>query len=335
MNYRLFLLHGESKYYDVLERTLYNGLISGVSLEGNGFFYPNPLESNGQHQRQAWFGCACCPSNICRFIPSLPGYVYAVKEAGKQGDQDNIPTVYVNLFLSNKSDLTVSGKKLTLSQTTNYPWDGDITISVDKSSVGLFTMKIRIPGWLRNKPVPSDLYTYSDNKRLAATCTLNGKPLSKHGDTIAINTAEGLQITDDGYLNITRRWKKGDKIQLHFDMEPRTVHANQKVEADRGKVAVERGPIVYCAEHPDNQFNIFSVFMNQKPTFRTGKTEIAGTPITTLMTDVQTLSINEEGKLVMNDQTLTLIPYYAWCHRGSGKMRVWLPQEISTLQASF
>ena len=335
VNYRLFLLHGESKYYDVLERTLYNGLISGVSLEGNGFFYPNPLESNGQHQRQAWFGCACCPSNICRFIPSLPGYVYAVKEAGKQGGQDIIPTVYVNLFLSNKSDLTVSGKKLTLSQTTNYPWDGDITISVDKSSVGLFTMKIRIPGWLRNKPVPSDLYTYSDNKRLAATCTLNGKPLSKHGDTIAINTAEGLQITDDGYLNITRRWKKGDKIQLHFDMEPRTVHANQKVEADRGKVAVERGPIVYCAEHPDNQFNIFSVFMNQKPTFRTGKTEIAGTPITTLMTDVQTLSINEEGKLVMNDQTLTLIPYYAWCHRGSGKMRVWLPQEISTLQASF
>ena len=149
VNYRLFLLHGDSKYYDVLERTLYNGLISGVSLQGDGFFYPNPLESMGQHQRQAWFGCACCPSNICRFIPSLPGYVYAVK------DKD----VYVNLFLSNKSELTVGKKKVALSQQTNYPWDGDITIHVDKTNAGQFAMKIRIPGWVKGKVVPSDLYS--------------------------------------------------------------------------------------------------------------------------------------------------------------------------------
>ena len=122
VNYRLFLLHGDSKYYDVLERTLYNGLISGVSLDGGAFFYPNPLESMGQHQRQPWFGCACCPSNIARFIPSLPGYIYAVK------DRD----VYVNLFMSNTANLDVDGKALVVSQKSDYPWNGDISINVEK-----------------------------------------------------------------------------------------------------------------------------------------------------------------------------------------------------------
>ena len=196
VNYRLFLLHGDSKYYDVLERTLYNGLISGVSLDGGGFFYPNPLESIGQHQRQPWFGCACCPSNICRFIPSLPGYIYAVKNRD----------VYVNLFMSNTADLDVAGKKLVLSQSTRYPWNGDVNIKVDKNNAGKFTMKIRIPGWVRNQVVPSDLYTYSDGKRLGYTVTLNGTPL----------TGE----LKDGYFCIDRQWKKGDQVDVHFDMEP-------------------------------------------------------------------------------------------------------------------
>lgn len=172
VNYRLFLLHGESKYYDVLERTLYNGLISGVSLEGNGFFYPNPLESMGQHQRQAWFGCACCPSNICRFIPSLPGYIYAVKDRN----------VYVNLFLSNKSNLTVAGKKVGLSQTTAYPWNGDITVNVDQNAAYQFAMKIRIPGWVRSQVVPSNLYQYTDGKRLGYTITVNLPDCSSKGN---------------------------------------------------------------------------------------------------------------------------------------------------------
>ena len=311
VNYRLFLLHGESKYYDVLERTLYNGLISGVSLEGNGFFYPNPLESMGQHQRQAWFGCACCPSNICRFIPSLPGYIYAVKDKN----------VYVNLFLSNTSTMEVAGKKLTLSQSTNYPWNGQITISVDQSSVGEFALKIRIPGWLRNKPVPSDLYSYTDNKRLGYGVTINGQTFP-------------FQLTDDGYLTLERRWKKGDRIQLTFDMEPRVVRANAKVEADRGMVCIERGPLVYCAEHPDNSFDIMSALVNQQPQFRLGLCEIAGTPVTTLITDAQTLKFDRQGKLVAEDQKLTLIPYYAWCHRGSGKMRVWLAQDLTATTPS-
>ena len=311
VNYRLFLLHGDSKYYDVLERTLYNGLISGVSLEGNGFFYPNPLESMGQHQRQPWFGCACCPSNICRFIPSLPGYIYAVKDKN----------VYVNLFLSNKSNLTVGGKKVALSQTTEYPWNGDITVNVDQNAAGQFAMKIRIPGWVKNQVVPSNLYQYTDGKRLGYTILVNGSAVTAN-------------VTEDGYYTINRRWKKGDKVQIHFDMEPRTVRANNKVEADRGMVSIERGPIVYCAEHPDNSFDIMGALINQNPQFTLGKGEIAGTPVQTLTTSAQTLNFNKQGKLEAQDQTLTLIPYYAWCHRGSGKMRVWLPQDLNATNPS-
>ena len=311
VNYRLFLLHGDSKYYDVLERTLYNGLISGVSLEGNGFFYPNPLESMGQHQRQAWFGCACCPSNICRFIPSLPGYIYAVKDKN----------VYVNLFLSNKSNLSVAGKKVALSQTTEYPWNGDIAVTVDQNAAGEFAMKIRIPGWVKNQVVPSNLYYYTDGKRLGYSIKVNGQDAA-------------ASVTEDGYYTISRKWKKGDKVQIHFDMEPRTVRANGKVEADRGMVSIERGPLVYCAEHPDNTFDIMGALINQEPQFTLGKGEISGTPIQTLTTSAQTLSFNKQGKLETQDQTLTLIPYYAWCHRGGGKMRVWLPQDLNATNPS-
>lgn len=306
VNYRLFLLHGESKYYDVLERTLYNGLLSGVSLDGGSFFYPNPLESMGQHQRQPWFGCACCPSNICRFIPSLPGYIYATKD-------DN---VYVNLFLSNTTDLKIKGKAVTISQDTHYPWNGDINIGIKKNSADKFTLKIRIPGWVRNQVVPSDLYTYNDGIRPNYSIKINGEEI-KTGQT------------EDGYACINRHWKKGDKVEVHFDMEPRVVKANNKVEADRGHIAVERGPIVYCAEWPDNSFDIFSIFMNQKPKFEVVRKSDLLYGIVELKTEAQILGYNDEGKLTTKDVQLTLIPYYAWAHRGPGAMTVWLPQELS------
>ncbi len=306
VNHRLFLLHGDSKYYDVLERTLYNGLISGVALDGGSFFYPNPLESMGQHQRQPWFGCACCPSNIARFIPSLPGYVYAVK------DND----VYVNLFMSNTGNLKVNGKDVEISQQTNYPWNGDITLEIDKNKAGKFDLKIRIPGWVKNKPVPSNLYKYTDGKRPGYTVMVNGTP------------ADGT-LTPDGYYSLDRNWKKGDKVEIHFDMEPRTVRAHQLVDADKGKIAVERGPIVYCAEWCDNDFDVLSIFLNQKPEFSiTEKPELLE-GIVELSTDGQVLSYDDNGRLVATDVRLNLIPYYAWCHRGSGNMAVWLPQELS------
>ncbi len=320
VNHRLFLLHGESKYYDVLERSLYNGLISGVSLDGGKFFYPNPLESMGQHQRQAWFGCACCPSNISRFVPSLPGYVYAVKDR----------SVYVNLFLSNTSNLTVAGKKVALTQTTGYPYCGDINIKVDRNSCGQFDLKIRIPGWLKSRPLPGELYSYSDNKRLGYSIKVNGVE------------AEG-SITEDGYFTIPRKWKKGDVVTIHFDMEPRTVRASEKVEADRGMVSIERGPIVYCAEWPDNKFDIKSVLINQNPEFTLEQRDLEAfipeaskaklntyktQQITTLTTDAQTLAFDKQGKLTTEEVKLTLIPYYAWCHRGNGDMKVWIPQDL-------
>lgn len=313
VNYRLFLLHGESKYYDVLERSLYNGLISGVSLDGGGFFYPNPLESMGQHQRQPWFGCACCPSNIARFIPSLPGYVYAVKDRN----------VYVNLFMSNTASLSVDGKKVEIEQTTEYPWEGDIAVTVNQNKAGQWALKIRVPGWVENKVVPSDLYYYSDEISPSYTITVNDE------------TTDGT-LAEDGYFTIDRKWKKGDVVNIHFDMEPRTVRANGKVEADKGFVAIERGPIVYCSEWPDNDFDLMGALINQSPKMEVADATIDATeykeasyPIKAITTDAQALSFDEDGKLKAKDVTMTLIPYYAWCHRGRGKMRVWQAQDLN------
>ena len=280
-NYRLFLMNGESKYYDVLERTLYNGVLSGISLDGGSFFYPNPLESMGQHQRSPWFGCACCPSNACRFIPSVPGYIYAVK-----GD-----SLYVNLFIADEAEVEVGGTRVGLRQTTSYPWQGDITLDVTPRRATDFALRIRIPGWVRGDVVESDL--------------------------------------DKGYFTVERRWRKGDRVEIHFDMEPRVVEANPHVEADRGRVAVERGPIVYCAEWPDNDFSVRSVLMNRTPQFGT---EFRGDMlygIQTVKTRAQTLRFDESGRLVADDVTLTMIPYYAWAHRGAGEMTVWLPSDLT------
>lgn len=310
VNYRLFLLHGDSKYYDVLERSLYNGVISGVSIDGGGFFYPNPLESMGQHQRQAWFGCACCPSNICRFIPSLPGYIYAVKDRN----------LYVNLFAGNSTTVKVGGKDVALTQQTQYPWQGDIAITVDKNKAGEFTLKVRIPGWVRNQPVPSDLYAYADNLRPTYSIKVNGETVESE-----------LQ---QGYFAISRAWKKGDRVEVHFDMPVRTVTALEDVEADRGRVAVERGPLVYCAEWPDNGFDIGGVMMTQRPQFTLVEKPDLLHGINELQTPAQTIAYDKAGRLVATDVQLTLIPYYAWCHRGSGRMMVWLPQQLRAVTAS-
>ncbi len=314
-NHRLFLMHGDAKYYDVLERSLYNGLISGVSMDGGTFFYPNPLESDGEYKfsqgachRQPWFGCACCPSNISRFIPSLPGYVYAIKERD----------VYLNLFMSNTTNLRVEGKNVSLKQTTTYPWDGDVQVEVTKASGNPFNMMIRIPGWVRNEVLPSDLYSYTDNKKTNYSVKVNGQPVKS--DLVK------------GYFSIDRKWKKGDKIEIHFDMQPRMVKAHQQVEADKGRVSFERGPVVYCAEWADNKVEIPSILIPAKPGIQVAdKPDMLG-GIKELKMQVQSLLINEKGYLETKNVTLTLIPYYAWSHRGDGQMAVWLPQEVGTVR---
>ena len=310
VNHRLFLLHGDAKYYDVLERTLYNGVISGMSIDGGKFFYPNPLESNGQHERKAWFGCACCPSNLCRFIPSVPGYFYQMK--GRN--------VYVNLFGSNTVNLMIAGKKVQLSQETQYPWQGDVTIRVDDNRAGEFTLRIRIPGWVRNQTVPSDLYEYVDGRIPTYSVRVNGKPFSTD--------------LNKGYLCIQRKWRKGDRVDLHMEMQPRLIKANEHVEADRGRVAVERGPLVYCAEWPDNNFDFDAMLVSQKPRFNENQQDIevngtdVSTTVTALTTDAQVLRFDQWGRLDVQDVNLRLIPYYAWNHRGPGRMMVWLPSQL-------
>ena len=288
VNHRLFLLHGDSKYYDVLERTLYNGLISGVSLEGDAFFYPNPLEvrKERKYQRQAWFGCACCPSNISRFIPSLPGYVYAVK------DND----VYVNLFMGNTSTLQVNGKPVTLKQETAYPYSGEVKLVIEEANQP-FTMKVRIPGWARNEAMPSNLYAFADGLQSQYSVKINGEVIKTE-----------LQ---QGYCSISRDWKTGDVVELSLDLQPRLVKANNQVEADRGRVAVQCGPIVYCAESPDNEQSIGSIILNG---------------LTQLKVEWQPEKLYGINQIV-TDKGVTLIPYYAWAHRGVSDMEVWIPFE--------
>lgn len=318
LNQRMFMLHGDAKYIDCLERTLYNGVISGMSVDGGRFFYPNPLACDGKYkfnadntiERQPWFGCACCPSNLCRFIPSLPGYVYAVK--------DN--ALYVNLFTAGQATISLGGKKVQLEQQTQYPWDGDIAISVSKPGPRQFKMLVRIPGWVRGEVVPSDLYRFSDDVKTGYKVTVNGQEVS--GD---------LQ---NGYLVIERKWKKGDVVRVHFDMEARTVKANDKVTADRGHVAVERGPLVYCAETADNNFDIFHFTMPAKPVFKLENRPSLVNGINVLTTEGQVLDTDASGNITADKATLTLIPYYAWNHRGKGKMAVWLYDGLNAMKAN-
>lgn len=319
--HRMFLLHGDAKYIDCMERTLYNGVISGMSVDGGRFFYPNPLSADGKYafnadnttERQPWFGCACCPSNLCRFIPSFPGYMYAVKDRN----------LYVNLFAGNTATMQVGGKQVVLEQQTNYPWDGDISIKVMKNQAKAFRMLIRIPGWVDRQPVPSNLYRFSDDVQGSYTVKVNGRPV------------EGQ--LENGYLAIDRQWKKGDVVSVQLDMPVRTVKADQHVKADQGRTAVERGPLVYCAEGADNQgFCIFNFLVPRQPRFTVVDRRISGQrdvnfSVKAIEVEGQAVDTDATGKVKAQSATLTMIPYYAWNHRGTGLMQVWLPQSISAL----
>lgn len=320
---RMFLLHGDSKYIDCLERTLYNGVISGMSMDGGRFFYPNPLSSDGKYAfnadnnttRQPWFGCACCPSNLCRFIPSVPGYLYGVK--------DN--NIFVNLFAANVSTIKVNGKDVILEETTEYPWNGDIKITVKKSNAKNTNLLIRIPGWARNQVVPSDLYQFADKETPSYSVTVNGKAV------------EADLSANKGYLPV-KNIRKGDVVRIHFDMPVRTVIANQKVTDDKSKVAVERGPLVYCAEAADNNGEpVLRAVMGKKPTFNVvdnysiQNTETKNAPAFTvkaIKTEGQILNDSADG-ISLKNCTLTLIPYYAWNHRGANQMNVWFYQNLT------
>jgi DUF1680 family protein len=288
-NHRLHNLYGDVKYFDVIERILYNGLISGLSLDGTNFFYPNALESDGVYKsnrgsctRQAWFDCSCCPTNVIRFVPSIPGLIYS------KGNNE----VFVNLYASSHANINLKGKAVKVTQQTSYPWNGKIQMSVESDAE--ITMKFRVPGWSRNEVLPSNLYSYTETSKSQPILSINGKKIETS--------------IKDGYFNITRNWNLNDKIEIYFPMEVRTVKANEKVKEDRGKLSLEYGPIVYAVEEVDNpKFDEISISSSDEFT-------------------VQKENILEGVNTITNNK-LKAIPYYAWSNRGVNKMKVWIEKK--------
>jgi DUF1680 family protein len=305
-NERMFLLHGEGKYVDVLERILYNGFLSGISLSGDRFFYPNPLESFGQYHRSAWFSCACCPSNITRFIPSIPGYVYAKRD----------DSLYVNLFVAGEASLELKERKVRIRQDTLYPWDGKVRITVNPEKAAEFAVCVRVPGWAVGQPVPGDLYRDREE---------GGEPV-----VIRVNGEEVPLELRQGYLHIERVWEPGDVIEAVFPMPIRRILANPAITSDAGKVALERGPVVYCAEWPDNGGHVTNLVLEDSAPLSAERREDLINGVTVIKGEAVALSQDKKpGPPIARTQEFVAIPYYAWAHRGEGEMTVWLAREPS------
>ncbi|MEI6950228.1 glycoside hydrolase family 127 protein [Paraflavisolibacter sp. H34] len=306
-NSRMFLLHGDARYIDVLERTLYNGLLSGISLSGNRFFYPNPLASMGQHQRSAWFGCACCISNMTRFLPSVPGYVYA----------KNKNDLYVNLFMSNTSTVQLPGGDVKIKQETEYPWEGKVALALEPAKSSAFTLRIRIPGWAQQQPLTGDLYRFLDAGKRPVTLLLNGKPVAYK--------------MEKGYAVLNRKWSKGDKVVLDLPMEVEKVLAHENVKDDNGRFALQRGPLMFCLEGFDNKDSLVQNIMVARDAPFTAaykKDFMNGALVLTARGSSAKRQLNTDA-LLKSEQEVTAIPYYTWNNRGPGEMMVWIPYEES------
>lgn len=310
-NLRMFMLHGDAKYIDVLERSLYNAVLSGISLDGKEFFYPNVLscDDNGA-ERSEWFNCSCCPSNLSRFIPSIPGYVYATSDAG----------VYVNLYGANQAGITLgNGKRIDMSQKTSYPWEGNIELTVTPESKQEFSIMLRIPGWVDNRPVPSDLYTYMNADEKKIVIKINGE-------------VQNAPI-EKGYAVLARKWEPGDVIQLTLPMEVHKNKANDKVEADINHLSVERGPIVYCAEFADNNGAVLNYVLKSGDEFAVSPAPALFDGVNLLKGHVDRVVADKNYEVIKSvKDSLTLIPYYARSHRGNGEMTVWFPSDDNILK---
>jgi hypothetical protein len=276
--------------------------LSGVSLSGDHFFYPNPLESLGQHQRSEWFGCACCPSNISRFIPSMPNYIYAQRE----------DEIYLNLFVPSTTMFKTGKGELTLSQQSNMPWSGDVTISVDSESPVKSKLFIRIPGWVTNNPVPGDLYSFKNS--------VSGKPVFK------LNSEEISPKIKNGYAIISRKWESGDIVEVGFPYEIRKIAAHPNIEDDVDKMALQLGPLVYCAEWPEYEDPyILNLVLDENTEYDYDfKPELLG-GINVIFGEASSVKKTENSDAVESySRQFTAIPYYSWAHRGKGQMTVWL-----------
>ncbi len=312
-NYRMFLLHGDAKYMDILEKSLYNGLISGVGLDGKSFFYTNAMQIKNsflhkdmEATRSGWFECSCCPTNLARLIPSIPGYMYAQKE-------DNL---YINLFITSTANFVIRSKNVQVSQQNNYPWDGALTFTINPQNTTTFNLKVRIPGWANNEAIPSTLYKFQNN------ADTTSKPVIKVNG-VAVNYS-----MEHGYAVIGKAWKKNDKVEVSLPMEVRRVVANQNVEDDIGKIALQRGPLMYCAEWPDNNGKTSNIIIPASATFISEfKPELLN-GVMVLKSEVPAIIVNSNENVATVQQPFTAIPYYSWANRGKGEMMLWFPVAV-------
>ena len=299
-NERMFLASGDSKYLDVFERTAYNGFISGVSESGDRFFYPNPLVYDGSAKnnsgfagRAPWFGCACCPPNLMRMLASLSGYFYATRGT----------ELFVNLYGASEAQVRVAGTRVQLTQATHYPWQGGVRLAVEPAQPSAFTLRVRIPGWAEARPVPSDLYAYTDGARPAWSVRVNG--------------VATLARPEEGYVALARTWRPGDVVELDFPMPVHTVRGKAQVAATRGRVAFERGPLVYCVEDLDRRWPLdgLTVPASARVTAEDRPGLLGG--VTALTIEGAQLDGRPVGPV-------TAIPYFSWDNRGLAPMAVWL-----------
>lgn len=310
-NQRMNMLSGHAKFVDVLERSLYNGALDGLSLSGDRFFYGNPLASTGTHNRREWFGTACCPSNIARLVASLGGYIYSTSQKG----------VWVNLFVGSETRVKVGGNEVALSLQTGYPWKGTASIAVQPAKRRAFALHVRLPGWL-TEPVPGALYTYSDTLRLKPQIRVNGK-----------FTAYEVK---DGYARIDRVWQKGDTVSVELPMEVRTVVSRPEVEQNRDRLALQYGPLVYCVEGKDNEGNAWNLVLPDHPQFQTVfRPDLLG-GVNTITFHARRVVAAPDGKSVRTEPTkVTAIPYYSWNNRGASSMQVWLPTVVREVKINY
>ena len=317
-NYRMFLLHGDAKYIDVLEKSLYNGLISGVGLDGKSFFYTNAMQvkqtgdgsgSNGftsgdvEAARSGWFECSCCPTNVARLLPAVPGYMYAQKD-------DNL---YVNLFINGTADLNIGKIPVQVIQQNNYPWDGALGFTINPKKTSAFNLLVRIPGWAQNIVVPSDLYQFENSTATKPAIKVNGQPVE--------------YTIQNGYAVIARTWKKNDAVTVDLPMEVKRITANKNIKDDIGKVALQRGPLVYCAEWPDNNGKTSNIILPAATRFTNEFKPDLLNGVMVLKAEVPVVVINNENVNTVK-QPFTAIPYYSWANRGKGEMMVWFPEQV-------
>ena len=313
-NQRMNALTGDAMYMDVLERSLYNGALDGLSLTGDRFFYGNPLASRGQHQRREWFGTACCPANIARMVASLGDYIYAKSDDG----------IYVNLFVGSNTSIQLPKTKVDIKMETNYPWEGKVKIAVTaQQKKAAFKLHIRVPGWYNNGSVPGDLYTN------AGTGISSTPVVTVNGKSVPI-------ANKDGYLTVDREWKQGDLVEFEFAMVAYTVIAKDSLKQNNNRIAIQRGPIVYCVEGADNNNKAWNIVVPSDTKFETIDYKIMDETVKALTAEVPVVLVAEDGLSIRTEKRKIIpIPYYTWANRGKNEMQVWLPTSIKDVKINY